>query len=62
LGGQRAYHYFHEDITYAVSFRKMVSTNYCKLIKIITAVFEKTAILCLGATILGARIFMFIGL
>lgn len=45
--------YFHEDITYAVLFKEMVSIYYWNLIKTVTAIFKKLAILCSGAHMKG---------
>jgi hypothetical protein len=38
------YHYFSEEITYAVSFKEIVSINYRNLIRIVGATLEKIAI------------------
>jgi hypothetical protein len=45
-------HYFPEDTTYAVLFREIVSINY-QNIRIIEALFEKVAILCVGVSLKG---------
>jgi hypothetical protein len=48
LGPLCAHPYFLKDTAYEVSYGEMVSINCQDLIKIITDIFEKTAVLCWG--------------
>jgi hypothetical protein len=49
FGRQKTYNYFPVYITNTVLFRGMVSINYKILIKIVTIIFEKIAVLFSGA-------------
>jgi hypothetical protein len=50
---QIKYHYFFEDMTYVVLFKKMASIIYWNLIKTVTVIFKKIAILCFRTYLKG---------